>query len=156
MTIETTLPHSERFRVRYSDTDRPGSPVFCQLHGVRRRGGRHYLEELGYPAMTPDRAPALCFTVNINCDYVDECGSGDEVLVSVGYQRLGKSSAVLAYELREGQRPPDAGQRHPDPGVCGPPKPQELRHPGAAAGRDPGAATGIGGGGRLACSGKNR
>jgi acyl-CoA thioester hydrolase len=57
------------------------------------------MEELGFSAMNPRDAPCFIFTVNINCDYLDECKAFDDVRVEVGYARLGNSSADVAFEL---------------------------------------------------------
>jgi acyl-CoA thioester hydrolase len=57
------------------------------------------MEELGFSAMNPRDAPCFIFTVNINCDYLDECKAFDDVRVEVGYSRLGNSSADVAFEL---------------------------------------------------------
>lgn len=97
--MNNPLPFSDIFRVRFSDADAQGHLYFANYMVYADEVAGHYMEELGYSAMNPKDAPALIFTVNINCDYLDECRSGDEVLVRVGYQKLGNSSAVLAYEL---------------------------------------------------------
>jgi acyl-CoA thioester hydrolase len=94
------LPFSGTMRVRFSDADAQGHLYFANYMVFADEVAGHYMEELGYGAMNPQDAPALIFTVNINCDYKSECKSGDSVLVQVGYEKLGNSSAVLAYELR--------------------------------------------------------
>ena len=98
--MDNELPYSDTIRVRFSDTDAQGHLYFANYMVYADEVSGHYMEELGYPAMNLQDAPALVFTVNINCDYVDECKSGDVVRVTVGYEKLGKSSAVLAYKLR--------------------------------------------------------
>lgn len=97
--MDNKLPYSDTIRVRFSDTDAQGHLYFANYMVYADEVGGHYMEELGYPAMNPQEAPALIFTVNINCDYIDECKSWDMVRVTVGYTKLGNSSAVLAYEL---------------------------------------------------------
>lgn len=96
------LPYSDTMRVRFSDTDAQGHLYFANYMVYADEVAGHYMEALGYSAMNPKEAPALIFTVNINCDYLEECKSGDAVRVFVGYEKLGRSSAVLAYELRHG------------------------------------------------------
>jgi len=98
--MTATLPFSDTVRVRYSDTDAQGHLYFANYMVFADEVAGHYMEELGYRALNPRTAPALIFTVNINCDYLEECGAGDLVQVSVGYERLGRSSAVLAFRLR--------------------------------------------------------
>lgn len=93
------LPYSDNVRVRFSDTDSQGHLYFANYMVYADEVCGHYMEELGYSAMNPQDAPALIFTVNINCDFVDECKAGDVVCVRVGYEKLGNSSAVVAYEL---------------------------------------------------------
>lgn len=97
--MDNKLPYNDTIQVRFSDTDAQGHLYFANYMVYADEVGGHYMEELGYPAMNPKDAPALIFTVNINCDYIDECKSWDVVRVAVGYEKLGKSSAVLAYEL---------------------------------------------------------
>jgi acyl-CoA thioester hydrolase len=94
------LPYSNTVRVRFSDTDAQGHLYFANYMVYADEVAVHYMEELGFSALNPKNAPALIFTVNINCDYLEECKSGDTVQVSVGYKKLGRSSAVLAYELK--------------------------------------------------------
>ena len=94
------LPYSDTIRVRFSDTDAQGHLYFANYMVYADEVAVNYMEELGYSALNPGNAPALIFTVNINCDYLNECKSGDTVQVSVGYEKLGRSSAVLVYELR--------------------------------------------------------
>lgn len=98
--MASTLPYSDTVRVRYSDTDAQGHLYFANYMVFADEVAGHYMEELGYSAMNPRKAPALIFTVNINCDYLDECGAGDVIRVSVGYERLGRSSGVMAFALR--------------------------------------------------------
>jgi acyl-CoA thioester hydrolase len=98
-TIDNTQAYSDRIRVRFSDTDAQGHLYFANYLVYADEVAGHYMEDLGYPAVGLEEAPAYIFTVNINCDYIDECKSGDVILVSVAYEKLGRSSAVLAYQL---------------------------------------------------------
>lgn len=93
------LPFSDTIRVRFSDTDAQGHLYFANYLVYADEVTAHYMEELGFEAMNPKQAPCFIFTVNINCDYLGECKSFDEVEVAVGYTRLGGSSAELAFEL---------------------------------------------------------
>ncbi len=95
------LPFSDTMRVRFSDADAQGHLYFANYMVYADEVATRYMEELGYGAMNPQEAPALVFTVNINCDYNSECKAGDTVRVQVGYAKLGNASAVVAYELRE-------------------------------------------------------
>lgn len=91
--------HSETVAVRYSDTDAQGHLYFANYMIYADEVGGHYMEALGLAAMNPQRAPCFIFTVNINCDFIGECAASDRVRVSVGYVRLGNSSAEMAFHL---------------------------------------------------------
>jgi acyl-CoA thioester hydrolase len=93
-------PFSDTLRVRYSDTDAQGHLYFANYLVYADEVAGHYMADLGYDAMRPQDAPALIFTVNVNCDFIDECRSGDLVRVAVGYRRLGTSSAELTWEIQ--------------------------------------------------------
>ena len=97
--MASELPYTDTVRVRFSDTDAQGHLYFANYMVYADEVAGHYMEELGYSAMNPQTAPAFIFTVNINCDYMAECKSSEVVAVSVGYSRLGNSSAELSYEL---------------------------------------------------------
>jgi acyl-CoA thioester hydrolase len=93
------LPYSDTVRVRFSDTDAQGHLYFANYLVYADEVASHYMEELGFSAMDPSRAPCFIFTVNLNCSYHDECRAFDTVRVSVGYSRLGNSSADVSFEL---------------------------------------------------------
>lgn len=97
MAIE--LPFSEIVKVRFSDTDAQGHLYFANYLVYADEVAGTYMEELGFNAMNPQNASRFIFTVNIQCDYLDECKAFDEVRVEVGYARLGNSSADLAFAL---------------------------------------------------------
>ncbi|GAB3272084.1 acyl-CoA thioesterase [Parahaliea aestuarii] len=90
---------SDTLAVRYSDTDAQGHLYFANYMIYADEVAGHYMASLGLPAMNPQQAPCFFFTVNINCDFIGECVAGDRVLVSVGYRRLGRSSAELGFHL---------------------------------------------------------
>jgi acyl-CoA thioester hydrolase len=93
------LPYSDTIRVRFSDTDAQGHLYFANYMVYADEVASFYMEELGYSAMNPQQAPCYIFTVNINCDFLEECKAFDTVRVCVGYSRLGRSSADLSFEL---------------------------------------------------------
>jgi acyl-CoA thioester hydrolase len=97
--MTTALPFSEIVKVRFSDTDSQGHLYFANYLVYADEVAGYYMEALGFSAMNPQNAPCFIFTVNINCDYLDECKAFDDVRVEVGYSRLGKSSADVAFEL---------------------------------------------------------
>ena len=97
--MTTALPFSDIVKVRFSDTDSQGHLYFANYLVYADEVAGYYMEELGFSAMNPRDAPCFIFTVNINCDYLDECKAFDDVRVEVGYARLGNSSADVAFEL---------------------------------------------------------
>ena len=97
--MTTALPFSEIVKVRFSDTDSQGHLYFANYLVYADEVAGYYMEALGFSAMNPQNAPCFIFTVNISCDYLDECKAFDDVRVEVGYSRLGNSSADVAFEL---------------------------------------------------------
>jgi len=95
----TALPYSDTIRVRFSDTDAQGHLYFANYMVYADEVAGFYMEELGYSAMNPKQAPCYIFTVNINCEFLEECKAFETVRVCVGYARLGRSSADLSFEL---------------------------------------------------------
>lgn len=94
-----TLPYSNTVLVRFSDTDAQGHLYFANYLVYADEVAGFYMEELGLSAMDPQAAPCFIFTVNIRCDYLGECRAYETVEVRLGYTRLGRSSADLAFEL---------------------------------------------------------
>jgi len=97
--MQSQLPFSDNVKVRFRDLDAQGHLYFANylVYGDEVLGA--YMEELGLDIMDPIVAPCLIFTVNIHCDYINEIGGNSEVRVTVGYSRLGKSSADAVFEL---------------------------------------------------------
>jgi acyl-CoA thioester hydrolase len=90
---------SKTLRVRYRDTDAQGHMFFANYLVFADEVAGRYMETLGFDWSHPDRFPSLVFTVNVNCDYLHECLSGDLVRVDVAYRKIGNSSARLGFEL---------------------------------------------------------
>ncbi len=97
--LDTALPYRNTMLVRFSDTDAQGHLYFANYLVYADEVAGFYMEELGFGAMNPQTAPCFIFTVNINCDYLGECRAYETVEVRLGYSRLGRSSADLAFEL---------------------------------------------------------
>ncbi|MBM68249.1 MAG: 4-hydroxybenzoyl-CoA thioesterase [Haliea sp.] len=95
------LTYTSDILVRFSDTDAQGHLYFANYLVYADEVAGFYMEELGLGAMNPQTAPCFIFTVNINCDYLGECRAYETVAVQVGYTRLGRSSAELAFTLQE-------------------------------------------------------
>lgn len=95
----SAMPYSNTILVRFSDTDAQGHLYFANYLVYADEVAGFYMEELGFRAMNPQTAPCFIFTVNISCDYLGECRAYETVEVRLGYVRLGRSSADLAFEL---------------------------------------------------------
>ena len=93
------LPFKKIMKVRYSDSDQQGHLYFANYLIYADEVTCSFMENLGFSAFKIEEIPCFLFTVNVNCDYLGECTSGDEVEVYVGYCRIGKSSADVAFEL---------------------------------------------------------
>lgn len=98
---------SEVIRVRFRDTDSQGHLFFANYLVFADEVAGHYTEEFGLDWTHPERFPCLVFTANASCDYLHECLAGDSVRVEVGYQKVGNTSATLAFLLtREADEQP--------------------------------------------------
>ncbi len=93
------LPFKKIMKVRYSDSDQQGHLYFANYLIYADEVTCSFMEHLGFSAFNIEEIPCFLFTVNVNCDYLGECTSGDDVEVRVGYSRIGKSSADVAFEL---------------------------------------------------------
>ena len=101
------LPFKKTICVRYSDADQQGHLYFANYLIYADEATCYFMDELGFSAFNVNEVPCFLFTVNVNCDYLGECNSGDAVEVSVGYSRIGSSSADIAFELflRDSDKP---------------------------------------------------
>ncbi|MEP0201577.1 MAG: thioesterase family protein [Halioglobus sp.] len=97
--MNSALPYSEIIKVRFRDTDSQGHLYFANYLVFADEITGFYMSQLGYNASNPGDVPCYIFTVNLNCDYLDECKALDEIRVFTGYTRLGNSSAEVAFEL---------------------------------------------------------
>jgi len=97
--MDSALPYSEIIKVRFRDTDSQGHLYFANYLVFADEITGFYMAQLGYNASNPVDVPCYIFTVNLNCDYLDECKALDEIRVFTGYTRLGNSSAEVAFEL---------------------------------------------------------
>ena len=95
-----SFPFSETMKVRFRDTDSQGHLYFANYLVFADEITGFYMDELGFRATQPSKAPSFIFTVNIQCDYIDEITANGIVRGSVGYRRLGRSSADVAFLLQ--------------------------------------------------------
>lgn len=93
------FPHQSTMSVRYRDTDSQGHMYFANYLVFADEAMSVYWRELGWGFDDMETAPSYTFTVNANVDYVSECLAFDELLIRVGFSRLGNSSADTSFEL---------------------------------------------------------
>ena len=93
------MTFSETLTVRYRDTDSQGHMFFANYQVFADEVAGNYLKTLGYDWSDPESLDTYVFTVNVNCDYIHECHAGDEVRVTVAYERIGRSSATMSFSL---------------------------------------------------------
>ncbi|MFT7289259.1 MAG: acyl-CoA thioester hydrolase [Halieaceae bacterium] len=93
------MSYSETLRVRFRDTDAQGHMFFANYQVFADEVAGNYMRTLGFDWSRPEDLPCYVFTVNVNCDYLNECHSGEDVRVEVAYQRIGNTSATLGFSL---------------------------------------------------------
>ncbi len=91
--------YDEIIRVRFRDTDSQGHMFFANYLVFADEVVGNYLSTLGFDWSDPESMPCFVFTANVTCDYIHECKAGDEVRVSVNYERLGNTSATIGFRL---------------------------------------------------------
>ena len=91
--------YRETMRVRYRDTDAQGHMFFANYLVFADEVAGNYMRTLGFDWSHPGDMPVYVFTVNANCDFVEECLSGENVVVDVAYERTGNTSASLGFTL---------------------------------------------------------
>ena len=85
--------------VRYRDTDSQGHMYFANYLVFADEALGAYWRKLGFGFEDVESMPCYTFAVNTTIDYVSECLAHDELVVSVGFARLGNSSADSAFQL---------------------------------------------------------
>ena len=93
------MTFSETLTVRYRDTDSQGHMFFANYQVFADEVAGNYLKSLGFDWSDPESLPTYVFTANATCDYIHESHAGDEVRVSVAYERIGRSSATMGFSL---------------------------------------------------------
>lgn len=96
-----TVMHSETIKVRFRDTDAQGHLYFANYLVFADEASGAFMNTLGFNWVDPESAPCFVFTANINCNYLHECRMDDRVRVDLGYQRLGRTSATLGFNMTE-------------------------------------------------------
>jgi acyl-CoA thioester hydrolase len=100
MTTIEHFPFSDTARVPFRDLDAQGHLFFANYLAYADEFATCYLTELGVPAVNVDAMDCYVFVVNAQCDFLGECGGHDVIRGHVGFSRLGRSSADMAFELR--------------------------------------------------------
>ena len=93
------LPYFETINVRYRDLDAQGHLYFANYLVYADEVMGAYMGKLGLNLLNPSTAPCMIFTVNINCEYINEVAGDAEVTVYTGYSRVGNSSADAVFEI---------------------------------------------------------
>lgn len=91
---------SETLRVRFRDTDSQGHMFFANYLVLADEVAGNYMRTLGFDWSDPKSVPSYVFTVNVSCDYLHECLAGDDLEITVAYNRLGNTSATLGFSMR--------------------------------------------------------
>jgi acyl-CoA thioester hydrolase len=85
--------------VRYRDTDSQGHLYFANYLVLADEALGLYWRELGLPTDNMDAMPCMTFAVNAQIDYRNESLAHDVLTISVGFSRLGNSSADSRFVL---------------------------------------------------------
>ena len=93
------LPYFETINVRYRDLDAQGHLYFANYLVYADEVMGAYMGKLGLNLLNPSTAPCMIFTMNINCEYINEVAGDAEVTVYTGYSRVGNSSADAVFEI---------------------------------------------------------
>lgn len=96
--MDTTF--QETLTVRFRDTDAQGHMFFANYLVFADEVAGHYMSQLGFDWSDPENLPCYVFTANASCDYIHECLAGDEVRVTVAYERVGNTSATLGFSMQ--------------------------------------------------------
>lgn len=91
--------YSEVLKVRFRDTDAQGHMFFANYLVFADEVAGNYMRTLGFDWSDPASLPSFVFTANASCDYIHESLAGDEIRVTVAYERIGNTSATLGFTL---------------------------------------------------------
>ena len=87
-------------KVRFADTDANGHAFFANYLVFADEGMGEYWRELGLDVTDVVGQDFLTFTVNANIDFLGESLAGDTLEVEVKSERIGNSSVVIGFSLR--------------------------------------------------------
>ena len=93
-------PYRGTIKVRFADTDANGHAFFGNYFVFADEVLGEYWNELGLDVADVVGPDFLTFTVNANIDFLGESLAGDTLEVEVKSERIGNSSVVIGFSLR--------------------------------------------------------
>jgi acyl-CoA thioester hydrolase len=87
-------------KVRFADTDANGHAFFGNYFVFADEVLGDYWAELGWDVSDVVNQDYLTFTVNANMDFLGESLAGDTLEVEVKSERIGNSSVVIGFSMR--------------------------------------------------------
>ena len=93
-------PYRGTIKVRFADTDANGHAFFANYLVFADEVFGEYWGELGLDVSDVVGQDFLTFTVNANIDFLGESLAGDTLEVEVKSERIGNSSVVIGFSLR--------------------------------------------------------
>jgi acyl-CoA thioester hydrolase len=93
-------PYRGTIKVRFADTDANGHAFFANYLVFADEVLGEYWGELGLDVSDVVGQDFLTFTVNANIDFLGESLAGDTLEVEVKSERIGNSSVVIGFSLR--------------------------------------------------------
>ncbi|MDG1683740.1 MAG: thioesterase family protein [Luminiphilus sp.] len=93
-------PYRGTIKVRFADTDANGHAFFANYLVFADEVLGEYWGELGLDVSDVVGQEFLTFTVNANIDFLGESLAGDTLEVEVKSERIGNSSVVIGFSLR--------------------------------------------------------
>jgi acyl-CoA thioester hydrolase len=93
-------PYRGNIKVRFADTDANGHAFFASYFVFADEVLGEYWKELGLDVADVVGPDFLTFTVNANMDFLGESLAGDTLEVSVKADRVGNSSVVIGFTMR--------------------------------------------------------
>ena len=93
-------PYRGTIKVRFADTDANGHAFFANYLVFADEVLGEYWGELGLDVSDVVAQDFLTFTVNANIDFLGESLAGDTLEVEVKSERIGNSSVVIGFSLR--------------------------------------------------------
>jgi acyl-CoA thioester hydrolase len=93
-------PYRGTIKVRFADTDANGHAFFANYLVFADEVLGEYWGELGLDVSDVVGQDFLTFTVNANIDFLGESLAGDTLEVEVKSERIGISSVVIGFSLR--------------------------------------------------------